>query len=85
MVLTGINSLSDQVSLSHVLRTTAEYISVLTNGRCELFTFTSSDIFRYPLHERLQILWEIFGVHACVITSISTSIADALLPVMPVA
>ncbi len=34
MVLTGINSMSDQVSLSHVLWATAEYISVLLNGRC---------------------------------------------------
>ncbi len=71
-MLNAINSMSDQVSPSHVLRGTAEYISVLINGRCKLLTFLSSDIFRYLLHEGLQVLWEIFGVHACVIMSIGS-------------
>ncbi len=34
MVVSGINSVSNQVTLSHILWTTAEYISVLTDGRC---------------------------------------------------
>ncbi len=69
--------MSDQVSLSHVPQGNAEYISVqnvLINGCCKLLTIASSDIFRYPLHmlhEGLQVLWEIFGVHVWVITSIS--------------
>ncbi len=67
MVLTGINSMNGQVSLSYVFRATAEYITVLINGHCKLLTFSGSDILRYPLHEGLQVLWEIFGV----ITSIS--------------
>ncbi len=54
--------MSDQVSLPHVLRATAEYISVLINGHCKLLTLSSSDIFRYPLNEGLQVLFEIFGV-----------------------
>ncbi len=34
-------------------------------------TFSSSDIFGYPLHEGLQMLWGIFGVHVRIITSIT--------------
>ena len=44
-VVTGINSMSDQVSLSDVLRATAEYISVFINGRCKLLMYPSSDMF----------------------------------------
>ncbi len=33
-VLPGINSVSDEVRLFHIIRATAEYISVLINGRC---------------------------------------------------
>ncbi len=64
-VLPGINTMTRSVCpiSSGLLLNTSLY--------SYLFTFASSDIFRYPLHEGLQVLWEVFGVHARVITSIT--------------
>ena len=69
-MLTSINCVSDQVSLSHIPRATAEYILVFINGHCQFLTFTSGDILRYPLHEGLEVLCEILGIHVRVISGV---------------